>query len=161
MAAAAVLIASAILAQQTATPPEQQLQPGQRTVDAPENTFVTVARQQPDIVALSAEARSGKSDSTWTPEAVTRLTAAYRSELGMSALRTVHVTCSDVLCEVLGETAEGATIEDVSEVISHAESPAIVASVDGMNLQREFSGVRTNNTYPLKGWIVSYWRRTD
>lgn len=159
--AAAVLLAAALLAQQTSVPPKHPLPPGQRTIDVPENTFVTAAQRQPDIAALSAEARSGRFDAAWTADAETRLAAAYRSEPGMSALRMLNVTCSDALCEVLGETAEGVTVEEVAEVITHAESRTIVTAVDGLDLQREFSSVRTNNTDPFKGWIVSYWRRVD
>ena len=158
--AAAILIAAAILAQQTAVPPAPALPSGQRTVDAPENPFVA-AQRQPDIAALSMEARSGRSDADWTPQAEARLGAAYRNEPGMSALRTVSAVCSDALCEVLGETSGGVTIQQVGEVIRHAESPHIVAAVDGLKLQREFSSVRTTNDDPAKGWIVSYWRRQD
>lgn len=158
--AAAVLLAAAILAQQTSVQPDEPMAHGQRAVVAPENPFVT-AQRQPDIAALSAEARSGLSDAEWTPQAEARLTAAYRTEPGLSAVRTLTVLCSDTLCEVLGETAGNVTVQEVGEVIRHANSPAIVAAVDGLKLQREFSSVRTDNADPVKGWIVSYWRRAD
>lgn len=156
MSAAALLIASAILAQQTATPPSIQ---GARTEPLPENAFVTEAQRQPDISALSAEARSGRLDPSWSEDAQARLTAAYHQEPGMASLRSLDVICSDVLCEVLGETAEGAAMEDVLGLIRHAESQTIVDAVEGLGVEREFSGVRTTNGNPLKGWIVAYWRR--
>ena len=157
LAALALVVPASINALKPQDPPPATLPAV--AAEAPENPFVTAARQQPDIAALSAEARSGRSDPRWTDRAQARLATGYRSEPGMSSLQTLSVVCSDVLCEVLGETADGTTTEAVTSLISHAQSSAIVDAAKGLGLEREFSGVRTSNGQPFKGSIVSYWRR--
>ncbi|MFC5342958.1 hypothetical protein ACETK8_13745 [Brevundimonas staleyi] len=158
MSAAAILIAAAVLAQQTATPPERPLPSGAEAMFA--------ARQpSPDLVALRASISAEPADPAWSPEAETALSQAYhRVTDGLGVMTTLDVTCTRSLCEVLGVSRSGLTGEQINAVTGAVQNHEIEEVMGATELENIVQSFSTNGGEMENGAasvvFAAYWRRT-
>lgn len=155
--AAAVLLAVAILAQQTSVPPpERPLPPGAEAMFTP-------PQPSPDLVALRAAISAGPVDPEWSPATEAELVRAYRRVTGSSA--DLDVSCTRSLCEVLGVSRSGLTGEQINTLIKAVQAPAVTEVMNPMklaNVVQSFSwdgGEMENGSASVV--FVAYWRRAD
>ena len=158
--AAAVLLAAAILAQQTAVPPERPLPPAVAAMFAPQQAA-------PDLVALRAEIATGPSDPAWSNATEAALSHIYHRALAPSdALASLDVTCNATLCEVLGVSRAGLTSAQVTAVTEAVQSrktnqAAMALKLDNIVHGFNSTGVGETREAPVTIVFAAYWRRVD
>lgn len=159
--AAAVLLAAAILAQQTSVPPERPLPPAAAAIFArPEPA--------PDLAALHAEIASGPADPAWSTDTEAALSRIYHHATDPTgALATLDITCSATLCEVLGVSREGLTGPDVVALTEAVQSRATNQAVRALNLDSVVQSFHSNGQGETGTEVAAtvifaaYWRRAD
>lgn len=158
--AAAVLLAAAILAQQTAVPPERPLPPAAVAMFAPQQAA-------PDLVALRAEIATGPSDPAWSNATEAALSHIYHRALAPSdALASLDVACNATLCEVLGVSRAGLTSAQVTAVTEAVQSretnqAAMALKLDNIVHGFNATGVGETGDAPVTIVFAAYWRRAD
>ena len=160
--AAAVLLAAAILAQQTTVP----LAPSGQTVDSSHSVFATDSSQsdfaalaaeaaaRPDRAALADEVAAGGRDPAWSSATEAALLTAYRAlPLFAEGADSLQARCSATLCEVTG----------VSPLALHSDPIAAVRFMiltgNALGLDQEYGNSRTTTDTPQKVILIAYWRR--
>ncbi|WP_425987533.1 hypothetical protein [Brevundimonas sp. TWP2-3-2] len=160
--AAAVLLAAAILAQQTAVP---LASPGQ-SIDSARSVFTTDApgpdwaalddedAARPDRAALANEVAAGRRDAAWSSATEAALLTAYRAlPLFADGADSLRARCSATLCEVTG----------VSPLALHTDPSAevrfMILTGNALGLDQEYGRSRTTTDTPQKVILVAYWRR--
>lgn len=148
---AAVLLAAAILAHQTSTPPAPHNQTGHV-----ESFVFTTGTTQPDLAALNAEISNGRRDGSWSMATETALLTAYRARpLFAQDAATLKARCNARLCEVTGLSS--LSLDD--DPIEAARFATVTSSALGLDL--EVAHARTTTDNPQKIVVVDYWRRVD
>ncbi|MGV3577526.1 hypothetical protein [Brevundimonas sp.] len=159
MSAAVLLIAAAILAQQTATPSTTTA----RTMPTPAGADAVFApRTDPaDAAALRREIADGAVDPDWSPQMEAALSRAYHLKTDHTgAVASVDVTCGATLCEVLGVAKPNLSTAQVDIVIEAFQGHDVHAFGAEMSLSNVMTGI-TTATNPQALVFVAYWRRAD
>ena len=157
---AAVLLAAAILAQQTSVPPERPLPPAAAALFAPQQAA-------PDLVALRAEIATGPSDPGWSNATEAALSDIYHRALAPSdALASLDVACNATLCEVLGVSRAGlssAQMTAVTEAVQSRETNEAAMALKLDNIVHGFNstGVGETRDAPVTIVFAAYWRRVE
>ena len=160
MSAAALLIASAILAQQTATLPERPLPP------AAASMFSSL-EPSPDLLALRAEIGRRPADPAWSPTAEVALSRIYRQAVDpIDALASLDVTCNATLCEIIGVSREGLTNAETAALLEALQRRETLDQVRAMKLDNVVQSFHSNavgetSDAPATIVFAAYWRRTD
>ena len=148
------LLAVALLAQQTATPPTPA-----PTGDGQVIVAEVLADQQeaPDMRALHTEA-AGAPDSTWSPEAEAMLSHRYNAiSASTGRFDSLGVTCSATLCDVAGTTRSGLSSEQINDLMMQLQTLAGENPVSG--LERVLAHFGSLPGRPGIVVFASYWRR--
>jgi len=147
------LIAVALIAQQTATLPDQPAAPNSPAAEI-------LARQPPrfDIDALHAEVTGGLRDPAWSTEMENALSRKYHLAPGFTeAVQSMSVTCAATLCEVAGATRPDLPTSEVTDLMMRLQTLGHPDRVPGLvQLGHHFS---TTVDRPPAFVFVSYWRR--
>lgn len=161
--AAAVLLAAAILAQQTSVPlASSQSVDSSRSVfttDAARPDFAALADEfaaRPDFAALADEVAAGRKDPAWSSTTETALLTAYRAlPLFAEGTDSLQARCSATLCEVRGVSPLAL------DGNSLAEARFLTLTGNALGLDMEYTHSRTTTDTPQKVVLVAYWRRID
>ena len=163
--AAAILIAAAILAQQTSIAPTEPAL--ERQVPTAAEAFLAVSSTKPDIPTLHAEVMDGGVDAAWSPSTEAALAGIYDSAIeNASALASFDITCSASLCEALGVSHPGLT-DDALRIFNEAiGAPDVHRAGVALGLHpvmHGFTETRDNsaNGEPSVMIFAAYWRRVD
>ena len=157
---AAVLLAAAVLAHQTAVMPERPLPPAAAAMFTPREPA-------PDMVALRAEIATGRSDPEWSEATEAALSRLYRQAVDPTgALASLDVTCNASLCEVIGVSRDGVTgaeITAVTEAVQSRETNEAAMALSLDNIVQGFHSTSVGETGDAAATVVfaAYWRRTD
>lgn len=162
---AAVLIAAAILAQQTSVvptvppAPNRQISPAVQALFAPRSP-------EPDISALHAEVMDGGVDPTWSEATETALRRIYGQAIAPGSLASFEVTCSASLCEALGVGRPGLVSDAVTVFTDAVQGPDVNSAVGALGLRsvmNSFTVTRDDaaNGEPSALIFAAYWRRID
>lgn len=147
------LIAVALLAQQTATPPARPAAPNSLAADI-------LARQPPsfDLDALHAEVAGGVRDPAWSTEMENALSRRYHLAPGFTeSVESLSITCAATLCEVAGATRPDLSSDEVTDLMMRLQTLGHPDRVPGLvQLGHHFS---TTVDRPPAFVFVSYWRR--
>ncbi|MBU1345973.1 MAG: hypothetical protein KKA16_03360 [Alphaproteobacteria bacterium] len=160
MSAAAFLIASTILAQQTAVPPERPLPPAVVAMFTPPDPA-------PDIVALHAEIATGPADPEWSRATEAALSRIYQRAIDPSgALASLDTTCNASLCEVIGVSRAGLTDDQITALTTSVQGRETNEAITAMKLDNIVSGFHSTTEggpADIAGTVVfaAYWRRAD
>lgn len=162
MSAAAVLIASAILAQQTAVPPTAgaQIPAGAEVMFAPRDPA-------PDTVALHARITSDPIDPTWSPATQASLSRVYHAEIDpLATVGSMSVACSADLCEVVGLGRYGLSGDETNALMEVLQEPGIREAASLLGLDHVLSGFNSTRDdsrpdAPTALVFVAYWTRRD
>ncbi|MES2860508.1 MAG: hypothetical protein V4701_03515 [Pseudomonadota bacterium] len=153
---AAVLLAAAILAQQTATPPERPVPPAATSMFMP-------TQPSPDLVSLRAEVTAGPADPEWSPATQAALLRAYQRATDASV--TLDVTCSRSLCEVLGVSRSRLTGAEIDTLLEAVQHPSATEALQALKLENIVQSYSTSEPVTERGAasvvFAAYWRRTD
>ena len=158
--AAAVLLAAAILAQQTSVQPERPLPPAAAAMFAPPSP-------SPDLVALRAEIATGPVDPVWSAATEAALSRIYhRATAPSGSLASLDITCNASLCEVLGVSREGLTnagIKAMTDAVQSRETNEAISAMKLDNIVQGFHSTSVGDTGDAPATIVfaAYWRRAD
>lgn len=151
MVVATVLVASAILAQQTSSPPAPSSQTGSSS-----HSVFTTDTYRPDLMALSAETTLGRRDPAWSSTTEAALLSAYRAlPLFAEGADSLKAVCSATLCEVTGISPLGLDGESL------AAARFSTSTGNALGLDLEVSHSRTTTDTPQKVIVIAYWRRVD
>ncbi len=146
--AATVLLAAAILAQQTTVP---LASPGQ-SVNSAHSVFATDS-SQPDFAALAAEVANGRKDPAWSSATEAALLTAYRAlPMFAEGADSLQARCSATLCEVTGVSPLALDGDAM------AEARFLTLTGNALGLDLEVSHARTTRDTPPKVIVVAYWR---
>lgn len=157
---AAVLLAAAILAQQTAVPPERPLPPAAAAMFAPQEP-------SPDLVALRAEIAAGPANPAWSSATEAALSRAYhRVTDPTGALVSLDVTCNASLCEVLGVSRDGLAGADINALTEAVQGREVNESIMAMKLDNIVHSFHSTGDGPgaeVAATVVfaAYWRRAE
>lgn len=147
--AAAVLLAAAILAQQTAVP----LAASGQSVDSARSVFTTDA-PRPDWAALADEVTAGRRDLAWSSTTEAALLTAYRAlPLFAEGADSLQARCNATLCEVTGVSPLALDGDSIAAV------RFMILSGNALGLDQEYGHSRTTTDTPQKVILVAYWRR--
>jgi hypothetical protein len=150
--AATVLLAAAILAQQTSIP----LTALDQTVDSSHSVFETDS-SQPDLAVLAAEVSTGRKDTAWSSATEAALLTAYRAlPLFAEGADSLRARCNATLREVTGISPSSLDGDSV------AAARFITLTGNALGLDLEVAHARTTRDTPPKVVLVAYWhRRTE
>lgn len=172
--AAAVLLAAAILAQQTAVPlasPGQSVDSSRSvfTTDAPRSDWAALADEReardwaalgdavaarPNLTALADEVAAGGKDPAWSSTTEAALLTAYRAHPRFAeGADSLQARCSATLCEVTG-VSPLAPNDDVIAVVRF-----LTLTGNALGLSQVNAHSRTTTDTPRKVILVAYWRR--
>ncbi len=163
--AAAVLIAAAILAQQTAVAPTEPAR--ERQAATAVEAYLAPLSTKPDIPTLHAEVMGGDVDPAWSPSTEAALKRIYNPAIERaSALASFDITCSASLCEALGVSRPGLTDDAMSIFNEAIGAPDVHRAGVALGLHPVMNGfteTRDNsaNGEPSVMIFAAYWRRTD
>ena len=148
------LIAVALIAQQTSTPPaHESATEGQAIVAG----ILARQPQAPDMIALNAEA-AGAPDSVWSPETEAMLSRRYHAISGFSeGVDSFGVTCSATLCEVAGVGRPGLSSDQINDLITGLQNP--VNELGASVVEHVLHSFGTTAEQPTSFVFVTYWRR--
>lgn len=163
--AAAVLIAAAILAQQTSVAPTVPPAPRRPISPAAEALFAPRS-PEPDISALHAEVMDGGVDTAWSAATETALRRIYGQAIAPGSLASFEITCSASLCEALGVGRPGLVSDAVTVFTDAVQGPDVNGAVGAVGLRsvmNSFTVTRDNaaNGEPSVLIFAAYWRRID
>jgi DNA-binding CsgD family transcriptional regulator len=163
--AAAVLIAAAILAQQTSVAPTVPPAP-RRPISPAAEALLAPRSPQPDISALHAEVMNGGVDPAWSAATETALRRIYGQAIAPGSLASFDVTCSASLCEALGVGRPGLVSDAVTVFTDAVQGPDVNSAVGAVGLHSVMNGftvTRDNaaNGEPSVLIFAAYWRRID
>lgn len=145
---ALVLIAAAVLAQQTALPAQ-----GGSAVAS----LASEQAQQPDPDSLRAAA-SGDRDPEWSAAAEARLTRRYEGVRNFSRLvKSLTVRCSRNVCEVEGVVNRGGDMAELDGLHNDLQTLGQNQAVEGLD---QIIHVITMSDMAPPGFL-SYWRKDD
>ena len=148
--AAAVILAAAILAQQTAVP----LASPDQSVNSARSVFTTDAPRS-DWAALADEVAAGRKDPAWSSTTEAALLTAYRAlPLFAEGADSLRARCSATLCEVTGVSPLALDGNAIAAVRFH------VLTGNALGLDQEYGHSRTTTDTPQKVILVAYWRRS-
>ena len=156
--AAGILIAAAMFAQETATPPERPLPPAVVAMFTP-------PEPAPDIVALHAEIATGPADPGWSRAMEADLSRLYHQTTDPSgALASLDVTCNASLCEIIGVSRDGLDGGQITALMDAVQSRAKNEAVVALKLDNIVSGFHSTaegETAHVAATVVfaAYWRR--
>jgi DNA-binding CsgD family transcriptional regulator len=157
---AALLIAAAVLVQQTAGPPSPPASPAASANFAPREP-------SPDAAALHAEVMAGGVDPAWSATTEAALRTVYeRTEASSEALASLEVTCSASLCEVLGVGRRDLTDAVANRFSEAVQGPDVDRSGTAMGLHSVMNGFTVTRDDAVAGApsnlrFAAYWRRVD
>ncbi|MDP3404395.1 MAG: hypothetical protein Q8S03_06860 [Brevundimonas sp.] len=172
--AAAVLLAAAILAQQTAVPLAQSGQSVESarpvfTTDAPRRDWAALADEReardwaaladavaarPDLAALADEVAAGRKDPAWSSTTEAALLTAYRAHPRFAkGADSLQARCSATLCEVTGVSP----LALYGDFIAEARFLTLTGNALGLSQVNAHS--RTTTDTPQTVVLVAYWRR--
>lgn len=162
---AAVLIAAAILAQQTYVVPTSQPRPDRQIPPAAEALF-TPRSPEPDISALHAEVMGGGVDPAWSATTEISLRRIYDQAIAPGSLASFEVTCSASLCELIGVGRPGPIDEPVTVFTEAVQGPQVNQAVSALGLYSVMNGFTMTRDNAVKGEpsvmiFAAYWRRTE
>ncbi len=163
--AAAVLIAAAILAQQTSVPPAPPVV--HAAIPAAAEAVFASRDPAPDVVALHAEIGSGPADPAWSAPTEAALSRAYHHAIDPSrTLETLDVTCNESLCEVLGVSRPNLSIDEnnvLMDAFQARDLHQIAITRDLALVVQSFNQTRDDGVAgaPSKVVFVAYWRRAE
>lgn len=150
--AAAVLLAAALLAQQTAEPPSSG-RPSEPLLEA----FLSEQEARRSLADLHALANSGR-DPDWSPAAEGRISAAYDASFGsVGLIESFVVTCGSTVCEAVGLSAPDLPTEEVDDLLERLQSIGPASQIAGLEI--ETFSVGPSRDRPGRFVFVSYWRR--
>jgi hypothetical protein len=158
---AAVLLAAAILAQQTATPPA----PPNRSVHPAAEAMFETRPQAPDFGVLHAEVAASQPDPEWSPRTEAALSRTFQALPGFStAMEAFTVTCSASLCEAVGVTRTGLTTDQINEVMGGVQSRTVDEAAAQLRIDAigtRFSSTRDDSVGDAStaSIFAAYWRR--
>lgn len=160
--AAAVILAAAILAQQTVTQPPTD----ERPVLAGTEPLFARRSQAPDLVALRAGVSAGPVDPVWSPAAEAALSGVYHDATnGLHGLDQLAITCTRSLCEVLGVSRTGLSGEEINALAETIQARELNRTITTLNLENVVQSFSTDGGEMEQGAaslvFVSYWRRAD
>lgn len=155
MSAAAVLLASAILAQQTVTPPSSV-----DLADRPATeTSSLFSRRAPEVRLddLHAEAHGGSIDPTWSPQSEATLRRLHDNIPGFAdAVQSFDVTCSATVCEAIGVMRQDVSNEVMFTLVSGIQD---IGNQPGLTSLSHGFGPTADE--PRSTIFTSFWRRVD
>lgn len=162
---AAVLIAAAILAQQTSVAPTLAPRPDRQTSPAAEALFAPRS-PEPDISALHAEVMGGVVDPAWSATTETELRKIYDQAIAPGSLASFEVTCSASLCELIGVGRPGLIDEAVTVFTEAVQGPEINQAVGALGLRSVINSFTVTRDDAVKGEpsvmiFAAYWRRIE
>ncbi|WP_428152476.1 hypothetical protein [Brevundimonas sp.] len=174
--AAAVILAVAILAQQTAVPPASSGPSVDSarsvfTTDAPRSDWAALAEEvapgpylaavadevaaRPDWAALADEVAAGRKDPSWSSTTEAGLLTAYRAlPLFAEGADSLQARCSATLCEVTGVSP--LALDD--DLMAELSFFTLTGNALGLDLERTLT--RTMTDTPQTVILVTYWRRS-
>jgi len=163
--AAAVLIAAAILAQQTSVAPTVPPAPSRPISSAAQALFVPRS-PEPDISALHTEVMGGGVAPKWSAATETALRRIYGQAIAPDALASFEVTCSASLCEALGVGRPGLVSDAVTVFTDAVQGPDVNQAAGALGLHsvmNSFIVTRDDaaNAKPSTLVFAAYWRRID
>ena len=153
---AAGLIAVAVLAQQTISPPASTPAPtgrGQPVVA----DILSHQPTGPDMAALHAEAAASP-DPAWSPVTEALLTRRYTAVLDPAdGVESIGVTCSATLCEVAGASRLDIAGDRVASLMTRLQDIGTPDALPG--LEAQFSHYGSSPARPGDFVFAIYWRR--
>ncbi|NJC42664.1 DNA-binding CsgD family transcriptional regulator [Brevundimonas alba] len=151
---AAGLIAVALFAQQTVTPPAASpVGRGQSLV----TDLLSHQQQAPDMAALHAEA-AGSPDPAWSPTTEALLSRRYEAVLTPAdGVENLGVTCGATLCEVSGSTHLDVAGDRVASLMNRLQDVRDGEPTPG--LESPMSSFGSSPARPGEFVFVIYWRR--
>ena len=158
VSATAILIASAILAQQTAVAPSRPIPPAAAAIFAPREP-------SPDVAALHAEIAADATTTAWSAETTAVLAQAYRQLPDFNdRIESLDVTCNTDLCEVVGVSRQGLDSDRTNALMASIQSREIneIAAGQGLDLVvQSFNSSRDDGVGEASAAtvFVAYWRR--
>lgn len=155
--AAGLILAAAILAQQTSVPP----QPAGLTTEIARTVF-DAQTPTPDVGALHAQVIAGTPDPAWSPTTQEALTAVYEGQPAFSAaVASFNVTCNATLCEVLAISRPGLSLTETNAFLDAAQGPDIHNASVALKMDIEVQHFTSTQENPQRMVMASYWRRAD
>lgn len=172
--AAAVLLAAAILAQQTAVPLASSGHSVDSarpvfTTDAPRRDWAALADEReardwaaladavaarPDLAALADEVAAGRKDPAWSSTTEAALLTAYRAHPRFAkGADSLQARCSATLCEVTGVSPLALYGDFI------AEARFLTLTGNALGLRQVNAHSRTTTDTPQTVVLVAYWRR--
>jgi DNA-binding CsgD family transcriptional regulator len=150
--AAAVLLAAALLAQQTAEAPSSV-----RASEPLVKEFLSAQEARPSMAELHALANSGR-DPDWSPAAERRISEAYNASFGdVGLIESFVVTCGSTVCEAVGLSAPNLPTQGVDDLLQRLQSIGPESRIVG--LEQESFSVGPSRDHPGRFVFASYWRR--
>jgi len=151
------LIAVALIAQQTATPPA----PAPTRPTAGDSLAAEILARRPpsfDLDALHAEVAGGVRDPDWSARTENVLSRRYHLAPGFTeGVQSLSITCAATLCEVAGSTRPDLSTGAVTDLMTRLQTLGHPDRVPGLvQLGHHFS---TTVDRPPAFVFVSYWRR--
>ncbi len=160
---AAVLIAAAILAQQTSVAPKLPARADWQVPPAAEALFAP-RLPEPDISALHAEVMGGGVDPAWSATTEASLRRIYDQAIAPGSLTSFEVTCSVSLCELIGVGRPGLIDEPVTVFTEAVQGPELNQAVSALGLHSVMNGFTVTRDKSAEGEpsvmiFAAYWRR--
>jgi DNA-binding CsgD family transcriptional regulator len=153
------LLASAILAQQTAAPLAPPVG-GAPLPPAAQAMFN--APSAPDLAALHAEVDVGPADPTWTVATERALARAYERAAGSARLELLDASCNATLCEVLGVAGAGVPVSEIPRLLESLQGQEVDEAARGLGLENvvQSFGSPAGADAGRPFVFAVYWRRT-
>lgn len=157
MSAAALLIAAAILAQQSAVPPAE-------TAPLPVSVEAALASQggSQDLAVLHSAVGIGQPDPSWSEETRTGLTRIHRALPGFDRdVEFLRSTCNASLCEVIAVTRPDISGDQIVTLMNGIQSRETAEAITSLKLHPVLHSFSTSNEAPAETVFVSYWQRAS
>ncbi|MEW6537808.1 MAG: hypothetical protein AB1448_04360 [Pseudomonadota bacterium] len=163
--AAGVLIAAAILAQQTSVAPTVSPAPNRPVYPAADALFAPRS-PEPDISALHAEVMDGGVDPAWSAATEITLRRIYGQAIAPVSLASFEVTCGASLCEALGVGRPGLINDAVTVFTDAVQGPGVNQAANALGLRSVMNSFMVTRDNAVKGEpsvliFAAYWRRVD
>lgn len=152
----AALLAAALLAYETATPPAKPnpVQAG----DSPVAEILAGQAPSPDVAALHEEASRPSTDQAWSNAAKQTLSQRYSALPGFErGVEALNVTCAATLCEVSGKVRPVTSSSDLDTLME--EIQMLDRSAPQLPLRAVFHHFSSTNGPTPSAMFVSYWRK--
>ena len=153
--AAAVILAAAILAQQTSVSPP----PSGRAREIAQAVF-DAQMPAPNVAGLHALVIAGGSDPVWSPTTETALANVYEQQPAFSdAVESFNITCNASLCEVLAISRSGLSLTETNAFLDAAQGADVHNASVALKMDIEVQHFTSTQETPQKTVMASYWRR--